>query len=103
MSRLLAVALILSVSPALAADQEVCIVQDPNQAIASMAHDGAGEVPMLTMTMAGGYQGIMVANAATGSFTLLVLAPSGRACLLAIGTDLKPATAETRFKAEKSQ
>jgi hypothetical protein len=99
MKTLLAV-LLLASSPALATPT-ICTTDTANNTLDKL-RDNHGEVPILKMQIAGGIQGILVANPA-GDFWLLVLSPSGTACILAIGDTMKQAKPDDRFHAETEE
>ncbi len=99
MKTLLAV-LLLASSPA-AAQPYICLQGDADDTMDKL-RDNHGEVPILQMTMAGGYQSFLIANPA-GQWVLLTKMPGGSTCILGIGDGMKKATADQRFLEERSE
>lgn len=92
--------LILAVTTAPAVGQEmVCTAEPANTVLDTL--QSRGEVPILRMTVAGNVQALLVANPG-GDFVLFIPVPDGRACILAIGHDMRKAQPNERFLAERS-
>ena len=98
MKTLLAV-LLLAASPA-AAQPYICLAGSADETMDKL-RDNHGEVPILQMTMAGGYQSFLVASP-DGHWLLLTKMPGGSTCILGIGDGMKKATSDQRFLQEKT-
>lgn len=80
--------------------QSICTV-DPANVVLDKVRDANDEVPILRMTLAGGFQALMVANR-KGEFVLFIVGPQGQACILAIGDTMHGVPPDERFAIEKS-
>lgn len=100
MLKLALLILVLLVTPAMSLP---CIVA-PANAVLDMVRDSGGEVPILRMKVqglvSGDTQAFLVASP-KGTFILFVLASDGRACILAIGNEMRAAHPNDRFSEEK--
>lgn len=88
--------LVLTASPAAAVP---CLVTDANYVLENPMR---GEVPVLKMTLAGGLQAFIVANA-KGEFMLYAMNEKGWPCILALGDGMKPAAPTDRFLKETTE
>ncbi len=99
MKTLLAV-FILTTSPAFATPY-LCTMDTANHTLDKL-QENHSIVPILKMNLAGDIQAILAANT-EGKFWLLMLAPDGRSCILAIGDKMKQAKPDDRFMEEKEE
>ena len=91
----------LAMIPAVARAESICTVGNANDVIATIA-ENSHEVPVLRMNEAGNFPAVLLASP-DGNFTLLVLTPTGQACVLAIGTGLAVAPPGYRLPAQVTQ
>ncbi len=94
-------AVLLLASTPVAAQPYICLQGDAGDAMDKL-RDEHGEVPILQMTMAGGYQSFLIAGP-DGHWLLLTRMPGGSTCILGIGDGMKKATADQRFLEERSE
>lgn len=96
-----AVVMVGLLTSVMAQASEVCTVDKANDVIDAIVRNGQ-ERPVLRMQEAGGFPAVLLADQ-KGNYTLLVLSPDGRACILAIGEGMAVAPEEYRLPTEVTQ